>query len=136
MKSRTCTGSSPACISTPTGSTAYALSGGGPILHPSLETVLLVPICPHTLTQRPLVVSAESEIEILVAESNTTDILVTCDGQISLEIQPGDRVIIRKKRRKLRLIHPLDHDYFQILRAKLRWGMQPEHNRPQDSAQD
>ena len=123
-------------ISTPTGSTAYALSGGGPILHPSLETVLLVPICPHTLTQRPLVVSAESEIEILVAESNTTDILVTCDGQISLEIQPGDRVIIRKKRRKLRLIHPLDHDYFQILRAKLRWGMQPEHNSAQDSSQD
>lgn len=113
-------------ISTPTGSTAYALSGGGPIIHPALEAVLLVPICPHTLTQRPIVVDAESEIEILVDASNTTDIQVTCDGQIGLDILPGDRVVIRKKRRKLRLLHPTGHDYFELLRAKLIWGIRPE----------
>jgi NAD+ kinase len=113
-------------ISTPTGSTAYALSGGGPIVHPALEAVLLVPICPHTLTQRPIVVDAESQIEIRVDESNTTDIQVTCDGQIGLDIRPGDRVVIRKKRRKLRLLHPTGHDYFELLRAKLIWGVRPE----------
>ena len=112
-------------IATPTGSTAYALSGGGPIIHPALETVLLVPICPHTLTHRPIVVGADNEIEVLVNESNTTHIQVTCDGQISLAIKPGDRVFIRKKRRKLKLIHPCDHDYLELLRAKLRWGAAP-----------
>jgi len=113
-------------ISTPTGSTAYALSGGGPIIHPALEAVVLVPICPHTLTHRPIVIGADNEIELLVNESNTTHTQVTCDGQISLAIKPGDRIVIRKKRRKLRLIHPTNHDYFELLRAKLRWGANPE----------
>ena len=117
-------------ISTPTGSTAYALSGGGPIVHPSLEAVLLVPICPHTLTQRPIVVGPESEISILVDAANTNDIQVTCDGQTSHEIEPGDSVVIRKKRRKLRLLHPKSHDYFQILRVKLGWGVRPEKEDP------
>jgi NAD+ kinase len=113
-------------ISTPTGSTAYALAGGGPIIHPTLETVVLVPICPHSLTHRPIVLSADSEIEILLSATNSTQVQVTCDGQISLPIQPGNRIIIRKKRRKLRLIHPINHDYFRLLRAKLRWGVYPE----------
>lgn len=113
-------------ISTPTGSTAYALSGGGPIIHPALEAVVVVPICPHTLTHRPIVVGADAEIEILVNETNTTHTQITCDGQISLAIEPGDRIRIRKKRRKLRLIHPTGHDYFQLLRAKLQWGATPE----------
>lgn len=113
-------------ISTPTGSTAYALSGGGPIIHPALEAVVLVPICPHTLTHRPIVIGADNEIEVVVGEGNTTHVQVTCDGQVSLAIKPGDRILIRKKRRKLRLIHPVDHDYFQILRAKLRWGAAPQ----------
>ena len=113
-------------IATPTGSTAYALSGGGPIVHPSLEAVLVVPICPHTLTQRPIVVGAESEIKIAVDESNTTDIHVTCDGQVGLGIRPGDYILIRKKRRKLRLIHPSGQDYFELLRAKLHWGLRLE----------
>ena len=117
-------------ISTPTGSTAYALSGGGPIIHPTVQTMLLVPICPHTLTQRPLVVSADSEIEIHVNDTNTTDVLVTCDGQIRLDIVLGDRIRIRPKRRQLRLIHPQHHDYFQLLRAKLGWGVQPAHKNP------
>ncbi len=114
-------------IASPTGSTAYALSGGGPIIHPSLETVLLVPICPHSLTQRPLLLSAEGVIEIHVNRLGTTDMQVTCDGQTSLNINPGDTVRIRKKRRKVRLIHPADYDYFEILRAKLHWGIRPEN---------
>ena len=113
-------------IATPTGSTAYALAGGGPIIHPSLEAVVLVPICPHTLTHRPIVISADKEIVIQVNASNTTHTQVTSDGQISLEIEPGDRIAIRKKRHKLRLIHPTGHDYFQILRAKLSWGTTPK----------
>ncbi|TCO83831.1 NAD+ kinase [Plasticicumulans lactativorans] len=113
-------------ISTPTGSTAYALSGGGPLLHPLLEAVVLVPICPHTLTHRPIVVAADAEIEIVVAGHKATHAQVTCDGQISLALETGDRIVIRKKRRKLRLLHPNDHDYFELLRAKLRWGVSPE----------
>jgi len=112
-------------ISTPTGSTAYSLSGGGPILHPALEAVVLLPICPHTLTHRPIVVPAGQTIEVDIKTVNTTQAQVTCDGQISLGLRPGDRVLIRQKRRKLRLIHPRDHDYFEMLRAKLSWGAHP-----------
>ena len=113
-------------ISTPTGSTAYALAGGGPILHPGLEAVVLVPICPHTLTHRPIVVKADSLIEVVLNSTNTTEAQVTCDGQVSLAIEPGDRILIRKKSCKVRLIHPLNHDYFELLRAKLNWGLSPE----------
>lgn len=113
-------------ISTPTGSTAYALAGGGPIIHPGLEAVVLVPICPHTLTHRPIVVKADSVIEIALNVANTTQTQITCDGQVSLAIGPGDRIVIRKKDRKVRLIHPVNHDYFKLLRAKLRWGLSPE----------
>ena len=113
-------------ISTPTGSTAYALAGGGPIIHPGLEAVVLVPICPHTLTHRPIVVKADSVIEVVLNAANTTQTQITCDGQVSLAIEPGDRIVIRKKDRKVRLIHPISHDYFELLRAKLRWGLSPE----------
>ncbi|PWV60492.1 NAD(+) kinase [Plasticicumulans acidivorans] len=113
-------------IATPTGSTAYALSGGGPILHPTLEAFVVVPICPHTLTHRPIVIGADSDIEIVVRGRNTTQTQITCDGQISLPIEPGDRIVIRRKRRQLRLLHPLNHDYYELLRAKLRWGVNPE----------
>ncbi len=113
-------------ISTPTGSTAYALAGGGPIIHPGLEAVVLVPICPHTLTHRPIVVKADSVIEVVLNTENTTQTQITCDGQVSLAIEPGDRLVIRKKNRKVRLIHPINHDYFELLRAKLRWGVSPQ----------
>jgi NAD+ kinase len=113
-------------IATPTGSTAYALSGGGPIIHPTLEAVVIVPICPHTLTHRPIVVTADSVIEVLLNASNTTQTQVTCDGQISLAIEPGDHIVIRKKSPKLKLIHPINHDYFELLRAKLGWGASPQ----------
>lgn len=113
-------------VATPTGSTAYALAGGGPIIHPGLEAVVLVPICPHTLTHRPIVVKADSVIEVVLNSANTTEAQITCDGQVSLAIEPGDRVLIRKKSRKVRLVHPLNHDYFELLRAKLNWGLRPE----------
>ncbi len=109
-------------VSTPTGSTAYALSGGGPILQPSLDAVILVPICPHTLSHRPIVVHGESAIEIVVRGAGQSHAQVTCDGQINLGLVSGDRVRIEKKPHEARLIHPLDHDYFHILRAKLGWG--------------
>ena len=113
-------------ISTPTGSTAYALAGGGPIIHPGLEAVVLVPICPHTLTHRPIVVKADSMIEVVLNAVNPTQTQVTCDGQISLALESGDHVVIRKKDRKARLVHPLNHDYFKLLRAKLSWGLNPD----------
>lgn len=116
-------------IATPTGSTAYALSGGGPIIHPALSAVVVVPICPHTLTHRPIVVEASSTIEIRLRAHNTTQAQVTCDGQVSLPLEAGDSVIIRQKKCPLRLIHPRGHDYFELLRAKLRWGQTPDGGR-------
>ena len=110
-------------VATPTGSTAYSLSGGGPILHPGLEAVVLVPICPHTLSSRPLVVSADSEFEIrMVTGAEVPEAQLTCDGQTTLELAPADRIVIRRKERRLRLVHPRGHDYFATLRAKLHWA--------------
>ena len=109
-------------VATPTGSTAYALSGGGPILHPSLEAVVVVPICPHTLSNRPLVVAADSTIEIHVKADGKPEAQITCDGQTSEAIAPGDRIEIRRKQRRLRLIHPRGYDYYAMLRAKLQWA--------------
>lgn len=112
-------------ISTPTGSTAYALSGGGPILHPELHAIVLVPICPHTMSNRPIVVDASSVIRIEVSDRTRSPAQITCDGQINLGLVSGDRVIIRKEERPVRLIHPLDHNYFDVLRVKLRWSETP-----------
>ena len=109
-------------VSTPTGSTAYALAGGGPILHPSLDALALVPICPHTLTNRPIVIDGNSLVEIVVGTREIDHARLTCDGEVELELAPGDRVSIQKKDKKIRLIHPEGHDHFSILRAKLRWG--------------
>ncbi|HGX93540.1 MAG TPA: NAD(+) kinase [Candidatus Tenderia sp.] len=109
-------------ISTPTGSTAYALSTGGPIMHPSLNAVVLVPVCPHTLSNRPLVICGDSFIELVVKEGQENQVHVTLDGQLNFGIQKNDRLQIRKKEKPIRLLHPTGHDHFQILRAKLRWG--------------
>jgi len=109
-------------VSTPTGSTAYALSGGGPILHPSLSALVLVPICPHTMSYRPIVVDASNTIEIIVSKNNQARAQCTCDGQIDLGLQNGDHVIIERKAKPIRLIHPEDYNYYGILRAKLHWG--------------
>jgi len=111
-------------VATPTGSTAYALSGGGPILHPRLNAITLVPICPHTLSNRPIVLHDDSVIEIIIHEG-TLEATVSCDGQISQPLQPGDHITIRKHDHTLRLLHPPGHDYFAVLRKKLRWSEQP-----------
>jgi NAD+ kinase len=109
-------------VSTPTGSTAYALSGGGPILQPCLNAIVLVPICPHTMSNRPIVVDGGNIIEIIVRGSGHSHAQVTCDGQINFGLMAGDRVRVRKAEHKVRLIHPVDHDHFHILRNKLSWG--------------
>ncbi len=109
-------------VSTPTGSTAYALSSGGPIVHPALNALLLVPVCPHTMSYRPIVVDGNSRVEIVVHNLDQTSAQVTCDGQTSLSLIAGDRVIVEKKPRPIRLIHPHRYNYFRILRAKLHWG--------------
>jgi len=109
-------------VSTPTGSTAYALSGGGPILHPALKAIVLVPICPHTLSNRPIVVDANSRVEIVVTKGQDTSAQLTCDGQTELELADGDRVLVTRRERGIRLIHPAGHDYFATLRTKLHWG--------------
>lgn len=109
-------------IATPTGSTAYALSGGGPMLHPTLPAIVLVPICPHTLSDRPLVLDAGCEIEVVIEPSHPTQALVTCDGQVSHELESGDRVRVRRANTTVQLIHPPGYDYFKLLRSKLQWG--------------
>jgi len=109
-------------ISTPTGSTAYALSGGGPILHPSLNAMVLVPICPHTMSNRPLVIDGESRVEIIVRGREQDRAQVTCDGQINLGLVTGDHIVIEKRSPPVCLVHPVNHDHFHILREKLNWG--------------
>ncbi|MGY0215908.1 NAD(+) kinase [Endozoicomonadaceae bacterium StTr2] len=109
-------------ISTPTGSTAYSLSGGGPIMHPRLNALVLVPMFPHTLGSRPLVVDGNSEIKLVISHDNEDCLNVSSDGQELVSSAPGDTVTIRKKNHKLRLIHPLDHNYYEICRSKLGWG--------------
>jgi len=109
-------------ISTPTGSTAYALSGGGPIMHPKLDAIVLVPMFPHTLSSRPIVVDGNSELKIIIGSQNETYPHVSCDGQNHVNCAPGDAIYIKKKPQKLRLIHPVDHNYYAVCREKLGWG--------------
>ena len=109
-------------ISTPTGSTAYSMSAGGPILTPNLNALTLVPMFPHTLTSRPIVVDGDSEIKLILANENQESLQVSCDGHVILAVMPGDEVIIRKSEGAIRLVHPLNHDYFKVLRNKLSWG--------------
>ena len=109
-------------VATPTGSTAYALSGGGPILHPKLGAIVLVPICPHTLSNRPIVVDADSEIEILLPKQNRFTALASVDGQINMDFKPADTLKMEKGEFALRLIQPNYYNYFEVLREKLRWS--------------
>ncbi|MDO3382512.1 NAD(+) kinase [Gilvimarinus algae] len=109
-------------VSTPTGSTAYALSGGGPIMHPKLDAIVLVPMNPHTLSSRPMVVAGDSVIRILVGEGNSAVPQVTCDGQTHDPVRGGDQIIISKKPQHLKLIHPLNHNFYERCRSKLGWG--------------
>jgi len=109
-------------VSTPTGSTAYALSGGGPIMHPNLDAIGLVPMNPHTLSSRPIVVGGNSDIEIRVGSRNELHPLVTCDGQTDLQSEPGDIIRIHKKAQPIQLIHPVGHNFYETCRTKLGWG--------------
>lgn len=109
-------------VTGPTGSTAYALSGGGPILHPSLDAIMLVPICPHTLTDRPLVLNASTTIEVVLDQDNQVPAVCSCDGQLNFNVLSGDRLRIKRNEASVTLLHPQDYDYFRILRDKLGWG--------------
>ncbi|QTF09797.1 NAD(+) kinase [Brenneria izadpanahii] len=108
-------------ISTPTGSTAYSLSGGGPILTPSLDAITLVPMFPHTLSARPLVINSSSSIRLKFSHI-TSDLEISCDSQISLPIQEKEEVLIRRSEYALNLIHPENYNYFNTLSTKLGWS--------------
>ena len=109
-------------ISTPTGSTAYALAAGGPIMHAGLHAFTLVPICPQSMTNRPIAISDTSVIEILITKSG--DARAHFDGQSHIDVQNFDRIIIRRYHNPLRVLHPTDYQYFKTLRQKLHWGEQ------------
>jgi len=108
-------------ISSPTGSTAYALSAGGPIMHPQLNAMVLVPMFSHSLSSRPLVIDGESKIELHISSVNEADLRISCDGHESRMVKPGQRVMIEKDSHQLRLLHPLDYHYYDTLRSKLGW---------------
>ncbi len=108
-------------ISTPTGSTAYNLSAGGPILFPTLGALVISPICPHTLTNRPVVLPDSVTIEV-VLKTEKEDVLLTLDGQVGFALQANDVVEVRKAAETVKLIEPSRRNYFQVLRTKLRWG--------------
>jgi len=108
-------------VSTPTGSTAYSLSAGGPVLYPTLDCMALTPICPHTLTNRPTVLPDDALIEIML-KSVSEDVFLTLDGQVGFSLRKDDVVEVKRSPFKTRLIIPFERDYFQILRTKLKWG--------------
>ena len=108
-------------ISTPTGSTAYNLSAGGPIVYPSMNAVVLTPICPFTLTNRPIVVPDTAEIELILDNENE-GVVLSLDGQTGFPMTAGDRVRIRKSEMTFNLVHPANRNYFDVLRDKLKWG--------------
>jgi NAD+ kinase len=109
-------------IATATGSTAYALSCGGPIVYPGLDALVLAPICPHTLSDRPIVVPGTARIEVRLVERFDTRAQITCDGVSLGELAPGDRLLVTPASISATLLHPAGHDYYRILRSKLRWG--------------
>lgn len=112
-------------VSTPTGSTAYALSAGGPLVSPTLNALLIVPVCPHTMSNRPLVIDGNAQIDVVVSDQRRDHAQLTSDGQVSFALQAGDRVRIARKPNRIRLIHPAQHDHYDVLRAKLRWAESP-----------
>jgi NAD+ kinase len=109
-------------VSTATGSTAYSLACGGPIVDPSLDLLLMVPICPHTLADRPVLISGRSSVTVLLHERFETRALVACDGVVLGELLPTDRLEIHPSSQSITLLHPPGYDYFRLLRSKLHWG--------------
>jgi len=108
-------------VSTPTGSTAYNLSAGGPVIFPSMSAVVITPICPFTLSNRPIVVPDDSLIEVRLMTENE-EVALTLDGQVGFPLQAGDRIVIRKSNTTFNLIQPANRNYFDVLRDKLKWG--------------
>jgi len=109
-------------VATPTGSTAYALSCGCPIIEPLLDAVVIVPICPHTLSDRPIVIPADLDIEVKLLHRDNTKAEVSVDGHSLGELDPDDSLLISKSANRITLIHPPGYDYYEILRSKLHWG--------------
>jgi NAD+ kinase len=109
---------------TPTGSTAYALSAGGPILYPTLKALTITPLCPHTLSSRPIVVDSDGDIRLVVTMNNDIKPKLSCDGQSHFDLEAGDQILIQKHPFELTLIHPQTHEYFSVLREKLGWSTQ------------
>jgi NAD+ kinase len=109
-------------LATPTGSSAYSLSAGGPLLLPGIGAIVLTPICPHTLTQRPLVLPKVCQVVISVLDTRGGEVHLTVDGQVGCELQQGDRISVRASERPLQMLVPADRNRFEVMRNKLRWG--------------
>jgi NAD+ kinase len=108
-------------IATPTGSTAYSLSAGGPIVHPSMAAILLTPICPHLLSNRPVLVPGQSVVELVFKQAND-DLVLTVDGQIITNLMPDDRITLLNSKTTFDLVRPANRNYFEVLRTKLKWA--------------
>jgi NAD+ kinase len=108
-------------ISTPTGSTAYNLSAGGPVIYPSMGAIVITPICPHTLSNRPLVVPDDAEFELILKTPNE-EVGLTLDGQVGMALEYEDRIVVRKSRMAFNLVQAHTRNYFDVLRNKLKWG--------------
>lgn len=113
-------------VATPTGSTAYAMSAGGPIMHPALDAIALVPICPHSLSSRPIVVQGSAEIKLVIGKKDAILPQVSCDGEVKFTARAGDQLVVRKKTQVLELVHPPDHSFYEAYRSKLGWGSRLE----------
>jgi NAD+ kinase len=109
-------------VATPTGSTAYSLSAGGPIMHPDLDAIVLVPMYPHSLNSRPIVIDGDSEIKIVVAAKESLQPQVSCDGEVRYTASAGDEILVSKKSVHLQLVHPPNYSFYQACRSKLGWG--------------
>lgn len=121
-------------VATPTGSTAYALSCGGPIIEPMLDAVVLVPICPHTLSDRPVVIPSSQHIDVALLERENTNAEVSIDGHTLGALEPGATLRIEQSESRTTLIHPPGYDYYEILRSKLHWGRDSRRRRDGDGA--
>jgi NAD+ kinase len=108
-------------VATPTGSTAYALSAGGPIVHPALRVMTLVPVCPHTLSNRPIVLSSERTVEVFVHSAD--DPRAHFDSHSHFDLREGDRIVVRRYAHDISLLHPIGHSYYAMLRQKLKWNL-------------
>ncbi len=109
-------------VATPTGSTAHALAGGGPIIHPAINAMVLVPMHPSVLSSRPIVIDANLPISLHLTSDSVLNPRISCDGQVHFDAIPNDKILIKRKAKELRLLHPMDYDYYDTLRTKLGWS--------------